>query len=72
VSASGQVLIAADGEALDGLLWRVAGLTPDVLPAVLDANPGLAALTVLPAGTPVRLPVLPAASPRREVIQLWS
>ena len=43
------VLIARQGEALDGLLHRSAGLGPHALPGVLAANPGLSGTVALAA-----------------------
>lgn len=64
---------ARAGETLDALIWRVRGLGPDDLPAVLAANPGLAALgPVLPIGTIVTLPDAPPATRQRDVVQLWT
>ena len=52
---------------------RERGLGPDDLPAVLQANPGLARLgPVLPIGTPVILPDTPPANRVRDVVQLWT
>lgn len=67
-------LTARAGDTLDGLIWRARGLGAADLPAVLDANPGLAALgAVLPAGTRVTVPEISApALAEREVVQLWS
>lgn len=64
---------ARAGETLDALIWRVRGLGPDDLPAVMAANPGLAALgPVLPIGTAVTLPDAPPATRQRDVVQLWT
>lgn len=51
------ILTALQGDKLDLLLWREAGLGPADLTRVLDANPGLADLgPVLPLGTRVTIP----------------
>ena len=64
---------ARAGDTLDALNWRERGLGPDDLPAVLQANPGLARLgPVLPIGTPVILPDTPPANRVRDVVQLWT
>ncbi|MGO1303325.1 MAG: tail protein X [Sphingomonas parapaucimobilis] len=64
---------ARAGETLDALIWRARGLGPDDLPAVLAANPGLAALgPILPVGTAVILPDVPPAARQRDVVQLWT
>ncbi len=62
------------GDTLDALAWRARGLGPADLPAILAANPGIAALgPILPTGTPVILPDIAApASSVRELVQLWS
>lgn len=66
-------LIARQGDTLDALLWRERNMTADDLPAVLAANPGIAALgAVLPLGTPVIVPETARPDTRTlPVIQLW-
>jgi phage tail protein X len=70
-----QPLKAQQGDTLDQLLWREAGLGPADWTRVLDANPGLAdAGTVLPLGTVV---IVPASAEQRSarvlpLVQLWS
>ncbi|MDQ8022177.1 MAG: tail protein X [Moraxellaceae bacterium] len=64
-------VIARQNELLDALCMRHYGRTAGVVEAVLEANPGLAALgPQLPHGTPVELPDL---APRevRNTINLW-
>ena len=59
------------GDSVDSLCWRHYGRTADVVEAVLEANPGLAALgPILPQGLAVLMPDMPqpAAKP---LIQLW-
>ena len=59
------------GETVDALCWRHYGRTAGVVEAVLEANPGLAHLgDVLPVGTLVSMPGLPA-QPQRQVVNLW-
>ncbi|NMM75566.1 phage tail protein [Rhodococcus sp. SRB_17] len=59
------------GDTADQLCWRHLGRTEAVVEAMLDINPGLAALgPVLPAGTLVTLPDLPT-TPTRPTVQLW-
>lgn len=70
-----QRLQAQQGDNLDLLLWREAGLGPAEWTRVLDANPGLAdAGTILPLGKVVIVPA--SAAPRSArvlpLIQLWS
>jgi phage tail protein X len=68
------IITARQGDTLDGLLWRDRGLGIEDCPAVLDANPGLAALgATLPTSTPVTIPAIAApVLPVRDVVQLWS
>lgn len=67
-----EVIYARQGDTLDGLIWRARRLDAANLPAVLAANPGLAALgAVLPAGIAVTLPDTAPASTVRDIIQLW-
>jgi phage tail protein X len=56
------VTIRGEGISLDLLLWRRYGVRgQELVEEALDANPGLAGLgPVLPLGTVVRLPSLPA------------
>ena len=59
------------GETVDALCWRHYGRTADVVEAVLEANPGLAARgPILPQGLAVLMPDMPrpTATP---LIQLW-
>lgn len=67
------VVRAIEGDTLDALVWRTRGLGPADLPAVLAANPGIAALgAILPKGTAVILPATPApATAVRDTINLW-
>jgi phage tail protein X len=72
--ASMETLIARDGDTLDALLWRERGLGPADLPAVLAANPGIAAIgPILPKGQPIFLPDItaPATAVRTDVVNLW-
>jgi phage tail protein X len=69
-----QRLVALQGDKLDLLLWRDAGLGPAEIARVCDANPGLAALgPVLPRGTVVIVPATTDAGAARALplIQLW-
>jgi len=70
-----QRLTAKAGDKLDQLLWREAGLGPNDLTRVLEANPGLADLgTILPLGTVVIVPSSTETSTARvlPLVQLWS
>jgi phage tail protein X len=68
------IMIEGDGAALDRVIFEATG-REDHVPAVLDANPGLAQLgPILPAGTQIRIPALPTveALPVQPVVRLWS
>jgi phage tail protein X len=70
-----QRLTAKAGDKLDQLLWREAGLGPNDLTRVLEANPGLADVgTILPLGTVVVVPASTETSTARvlPLVQLWS
>ena len=59
------------GETVDALCWRHYGRTLGMTEAVLQANPGLAALgLILPQGLLVGMPDLPAPQPQ-PIVQLW-
>ncbi|HEX8583067.1 MAG TPA: tail protein X [Allosphingosinicella sp.] len=65
-------LAARQGDTVDVLIWRERGLGAADLPAVFEANPGLADHgAVLPLGTLVVVPVTPPAQASRPVVQLW-
>jgi phage tail protein X len=68
------ILTARQGDTLDELLWRERGLGPEVLDAVLTANPGLADRgDVLPIGTTVTVPETATQIVTvSETVQLWS
>jgi phage tail protein X len=69
-----ETITARDGDTLDALIWRERGLGPADLPAVLAANPGIAALgPILPKGQAVILPAItaPATAVRTDVVNLW-
>lgn len=69
------VIVQRTRTTIDLLLWRRFGMAGRaMISATLDLNPGLAgAGAVLPLGTPVRLPELPAsvAPAGRRVISLF-
>lgn len=72
--AAAQRLVARSGDKLDLLLWRDAGIGPDQIARVCDANPGLADLgPILPVGTVVTVPAsADTGAPRAlPLIQLW-
>jgi phage tail protein X len=65
---------AQQSDTLDALCWRHYGRTASVVEAVLAANPGLADLgAILPHGTAVELPDLPASAQAatNTLVQLW-
>lgn len=66
------IVFALQGDTVDLICQRHLGRTGGITEAVLNANPGLAALgPVLPMGTPLILPdTAPAAAPA-ELVQLW-
>lgn len=66
--------IARQGDTLSAICWRHYGRTEGVVERVLEANPGLAlAGPVLPHGTRVTLPDLPAAAASSaQLIHLWT
>lgn len=64
-------VIALQGDTVDLLCMRHLGRTAGITEAVLDQNPGLAALgPVLPMGTAVYLPDTAPAAPQT-LHQLW-
>ena len=68
------VIVEGEGIALDALLFRLTG-REDMVPAVLDANPDLAAIgPILPAGTQVKIPDMPAEEAIATIatVTLWS
>lgn len=71
--ASSMTFEAQDGETVDGLVWRAAGLGPSAVDAVLAANPQLGDVGVfLRRGLFVTIPAVaqgPAVLPQ---IQLWT
>ncbi|HEX8446292.1 MAG TPA: tail protein X [Sphingomonas sp.] len=66
------ILHARQGDTLDELAWRERGLGPADLPALLDANAGVAGLgAVLPIGTAIRVPLSAPTTATRAVVNLW-
>ncbi len=60
------------GETIDLACLSHYGRTARVVEAVLDANPGLAALgAILPLGTQIVMPDIPSVSVERPLISLW-
>lgn len=65
-------VIAQQGDTVDAICWRYYGRTAGVTEAVLEANPGLAEQgAIIPHGTAVHLPDVPASTENHRVIQLW-
>lgn len=65
-------LQAWQAEALDALLWRKTGRGSGALEAVLDANPGLAAIaTALPEKHAVTVPTAALQPATAPLVQLW-
>ncbi|MEJ8675372.1 tail protein X [Chromobacterium amazonense] len=64
---------AMQGDSVDAIAWRVYGQTRGVVEQLLQHNPGLAEHgPVLPSGTRVQLPDLPAdPAPAQTLINLW-
>ncbi|RQR50470.1 phage tail protein [Burkholderia sp. Bp9140] len=63
---------ALQGESLDAMCWRHYGTTAGTVEAVLEVNPGLAALGVaLPMGTLVDMPDLDAIAQTKPLLQLF-
>lgn len=63
---------AHQGDTVDLICHRHLGRT-DLVEAVLEANPGIAALgPVLPMGTPLDLPdAIATTAPSKNIIRLW-
>lgn len=65
-----QVVLARQGDTVDQIAARCYDGDTSMVMAVLDANPGLAALgVILPMGTPVTLP--PRQPAVKTTISLW-
>lgn len=66
------VLTAQEGDTLDLLLWRDAGLGSESVAAVLAANQNLAKSgAVLPQGTQITIPDDVPTAKTSDVVQLW-
>ena len=62
---------ARQDDTVDSLCWRHYGATQSMVEAVLQANPGLASCgPILPQGTLVLMPALPAPAPK-PTVSLW-
>jgi len=70
--ASAVTLTAKQGDTLDLLIWRDAGLRAADVGRILAANPGIADPgTILPTGTTVTIPVTASAPRQVPLVQLW-
>lgn len=66
------IVLAEQGDTVDGICHRHLGRTAGVVELVLDSNPGLAAHgAVLPMGTPVTLPDVAPAPAQTNIVKLW-
>jgi phage tail protein X len=67
-----RVLTSIAGDTADLIALRVYGRTAGATEAILDLNPGLAALgATIPLGTKINLPSLLAAADAPAVTRLW-
>ena len=68
-----ETIIKQDGfERLDQFVGRIYGFTDKAVEAVLDANPGLAALGAFPPeGTAIKIPKVEPASDDTDLIRPW-
>lgn len=66
------ILSSQQGDTLDQLLWREAGLGADDIGRILTANPGIADVgAILPLGTRIIVPATPRTPRVRPLVQLW-
>lgn len=66
------ILTAQEGDTLDLLLWRDAGLGSESVASVLAANQNLATTgAVLPRGTQIIIPDDVPTAKTSDVVQLW-
>ncbi len=67
------IVRAIQGDTVDSLCWRHYRQTAGITEAVLELNPGLAALgPILPEGHAVTLPDQAPTPAPRALIQLWN
>ncbi|MDA5192808.1 tail protein X [Govanella unica] len=70
--AQARTLTAQQGDTLDQLIWRDAGLGANDLGRILAANTGIADHgEILPIGTTVTIPAIASEPRQRPLIQLW-
>ncbi|WP_421424157.1 tail protein X [Agrobacterium rosae] len=64
--------VTRQGETVDLACLAHYGRTAKVVEAVIEANPGLAALgVVLPIGTTIIMPIIASTSTERRLVSLW-
>lgn len=69
----GRIYTTIQGEMLDAICRKIYGGESGYVEQVLEANPGLAALSHrLPMGTRINLPDLVRAEQSQSVVALWS
>lgn len=70
--AGTRILKARQGDTLDLLIWREAGLGANDLGRILAANPAIADHgAILPLGTAVTIPAAASAPRQVPLVQLW-
>lgn len=68
---NGRTVLSMAGDTVDEICWREYGRTAGTVEAVLNANPGLAAVgLLLPAGITIHLPEFAPATVA-ETTRLW-
>jgi phage tail protein X len=68
-----EVYVTRQGETVDLVCLAHYGRTSRVVEKVIEANPGLAALgVVLPLGTKIIMPLMPAKQSAKPLVSLWS
>jgi phage tail protein X len=63
--------LTQEGDTVDLIAFNRFGGSSGPTEAILDANPGLAAQAILPAGLTIRIPI-PTQQDRRQSTRLWS
>lgn len=58
-------------ETIEALVWRVTGYGTPIVEQVMELNPNLAGLHILPENTDVILPEISTAPLVNETISLW-
>lgn len=66
------VLIAQEGDTLDHLIYRHYGETAGLVEQVLELNPQLGNMPILPMGQIVNMPDQIASVIVKDTLQLWS